>query len=59
MVNSTTNTSADIAMKSEKLEEVTSLKYLGTIVSMDGTSSTAEVRIRIAMVTAAMARRTQ
>ncbi|KAH3710421.1 hypothetical protein DPMN_069902 [Dreissena polymorpha] len=58
MVNSTTNTSADITMNSEKLEEVTSLKYLGTIVSMDGTS-TAEVRIRIAMVTAAMARLTQ
>ncbi|KAH3826050.1 hypothetical protein DPMN_127939 [Dreissena polymorpha] len=29
MVNSTTKTSADIPMNGEKLEEVTSLKFLG------------------------------
>ncbi|KAH3799974.1 hypothetical protein DPMN_153598 [Dreissena polymorpha] len=28
MVNSTTNTSTDVTMNGEKLEEVTSLKYL-------------------------------
>ena len=40
MVNSTTNTSA-VAMNGEKLEEVTSFRYLGPILSKDG-SSTAE-----------------
>ncbi|KAH3822447.1 hypothetical protein DPMN_124225 [Dreissena polymorpha] len=30
MVNSTTNTRADIIMNSEKLEEVTSFKYSGS-----------------------------
>lgn len=33
MVNSTTNTSADITMNGEKLEEVTSFKYLGATLS--------------------------
>ncbi|KAH3884968.1 hypothetical protein DPMN_008954 [Dreissena polymorpha] len=35
MVNSTTDTSADITMNGEKLEEVTSFKYLGVILSKD------------------------
>ncbi|KAH3769745.1 hypothetical protein DPMN_171020 [Dreissena polymorpha] len=39
----------------EKLEEVTSLQYFGASLSKDGTSI-AEVRIRIAMATAALAR---
>ena len=55
MVNSTTTTSADIFMIGEKLEEVTSFKYLGAALSKDG-SSTADVQIRIAIATAAMAR---
>ena len=55
MVNSKTNTSVDITMNGEKLKEATSFKYLGATMSKDGTS-TAEVRIRIALATAAMAR---
>ncbi|KAH3820726.1 hypothetical protein DPMN_122475 [Dreissena polymorpha] len=56
MVNSTTNTSTDINMDGEKLEEVTSCKYVGTTLSKYGTS-TAEVQIIIAMATSAMTRR--
>jgi exonuclease III len=55
MVNSTNDTSADITMNGEKLEEVSKFKYLGATLSKDGTS-TAEVRIRIATATSAMAR---
>ncbi|KAH3876233.1 hypothetical protein DPMN_000070 [Dreissena polymorpha] len=55
MVNSMTNTSEDITMKREKLEEVTSFKYFCATLSKDGTS-TAEVRIRITMATAVVAR---
>jgi len=55
MVKRTTNTSADTTMNGEKLEEVTRVKYLGATMSKDGTS-TAEVRIRIAMATVAIAR---
>ncbi|XP_052232178.1 uncharacterized protein LOC127845354 [Dreissena polymorpha] len=55
LANSTTNTSADITMNGKKLEEVTSFKYMGATISKDGTS-TAEVRIRIAMATEAIAR---
>ena len=50
--NSTHNISADINMNGQKLEEVTSFKYLGATLYKDGTCS-AEVRIRIA---SAMAR---
>ncbi|KAH3804941.1 hypothetical protein DPMN_133234 [Dreissena polymorpha] len=39
----------------EKLDEVTSFKYLGATLSRDGTS-TAEVRLRIATANAAIAR---
>jgi len=55
MINRTTNTSADTTMNGEKLEEVTRVKYLGATMSKDCTS-TAEVRIRIAMATVAIAR---
>ena len=52
MTNSTSTISADINMNGQKLEEVTSFKYLGATLYKDGTCS-AEVRIRIA---SAMAR---
>ena len=42
-------------MNRQKLEEVTSFKYLGAILCKDGTCS-AEVRIKIASAMAAMAR---
>ncbi|KAH3815237.1 hypothetical protein DPMN_143759 [Dreissena polymorpha] len=54
-MNSRTNISADITMNGEKLEEVTSFKYFGMTLLKDG-SSTADVRIRNAISTAAMAR---
>ena len=47
MTNSTNNISADISMKGQKLEEVTSFKYLRPTLCKDGTCS-AEVHIRIA-----------
>ena len=52
MTKSLNNISADISMK---LEEVTCLKYLGTILCKEGTCS-AEVRISFAPAMAAMAR---
>ena len=55
MTNSTNNISADISMKSQKLEQVTIFKYLGATLCRDGTCS-AEVRKRIASAVAAMAR---
>ena len=55
MINSTNNIGADISMNGQKLEEVTSFKYLGPTLCKDGTSS-AEVRIRIASAMAAMIR---
>ena len=55
MTNSMNNTSADISMKSQKLEEVTGFKYLGATLCKDGTSS-AEVCIRIAPAMAATTR---
>ena len=55
MTNSTNNISADINMNGQRLEEVTSFKYLGGTLWRDGTC-TAEVRIRIASAMAAMAR---
>ncbi|KAH3772283.1 hypothetical protein DPMN_173621 [Dreissena polymorpha] len=42
MVNRTTNTSADITMSGNKLEDVISFKYLEATLSKDG-SSTDEV----------------
>ena len=47
--------SADISINGQKLQEVTSFKYLGAILYKDGTCS-AEVHIKIASDMAAMAR---
>ena len=55
MTNSTDNISADISMNGQKLEEVTSFKYLGATLCKDATCS-AKVRIRIAPGLTAMAR---
>ena len=55
MANSTYNISADIIMNGQKVEEVTSFKYLGATLRKDGTCST-EVRIRIASAMEAIAR---
>ena len=55
MTNSTNNVNADISMNSQKLEEVTSFKYLGATLCKDGTRS-AEMGIRIAPAMAEMAR---
>lgn len=55
MVKSMTNTSAGITMNGEKLEDVTSFKYLNAILAKDGNRTT-EVRIIIASVNAAMTR---
>ena len=54
MTNSTNNISADISMNGQKLEEVTSFKYLGATLCRNDTCS-AEVRIRIASAMASMA----
>ena len=53
--NSTNNVSAYISMIGQKLEEVTSLKYLGATLCKDATCS-ADVRIGIASAIVAMAR---
>ena len=55
ITNSTNNISADISKNGQKLEEVTSFKYLGTTLCKDGTRS-AEILIRIASAMTAMAR---
>ena len=54
MTNSTNNISADISMNGQRLEEVTSFKYLGATLCRNDTCS-AEVRIRIASAMASMA----
>ena len=58
MVNSTNNASVSIIMDGEKLEEVSSLKYLGATLTKDGTCK-AEICIQIATATAVMARLTR
>ena len=55
MTNCTNSLNADITMNGQKLEEITSFKYLGATLGKDGTCST-EVRVRIASAMAAMAR---
>ena len=55
MTNSTNNISADISMNCQKLEGLTTSKYLHATLRKDGTYS-AEVRVRIASAMAAMAR---
>ena len=47
MTNSINDIGADISMNGQKIEEVTSFKYLGVTLCKNGTCS-AEVRIRIA-----------
>ena len=53
--NSTNDISADIRMNSEKLDGLTSLKYLGAILCKDGTCS-AGICIRIASAMAGLNR---
>ena len=53
MTNSKNNISADINMSSQKLKEVANFKYLGATLCKDGTI---EVRIRVALAMAAMAK---
>ena len=55
MTNSKNNINADININSQKLEEMTSLKYLGATLCKDGICS-AEAYDRISSATAAMAR---
>ena len=55
MTNSINIISADISMNRQKLEEVTSFKYLGAILCKDGTCR-AEICVRIASNVAAMSR---
>ena len=55
MTNSMIDISTDISMNGQKLNDVTSLKYLGATMCTDGTCS-AQVCIRIALAMAAMAR---
>ena len=53
MTNSTNNTTADISLNGQKLEGVTTFKYLGATLCKDGTCS-AEICNRIASAMAAM-----
>ena len=55
MTNSTNNIRAVISINGQNLEEVISFHYLGATLCKDGTCS-AEVRIRIALAVATMAR---
>ncbi|KAH3719480.1 hypothetical protein DPMN_062317 [Dreissena polymorpha] len=55
MVNSSINTRANVTTKGEKLEELTSFKYLRSTLSKAGTR-TVQVRIRIVMANAVMVR---
>ena len=55
MTNSMNNISADISMNGQKLEEVTSFKYLGANLCKNGTCSV-EVCIRIASAMARLKR---
>ena len=58
MVNSARTIHANITMDGEQLEEVADFKYLGATLSKDGTC-VAEIRTRIALATAAMAKLTR
>ena len=55
MVNGTKEISVNVTVNGQPLEEVTGFKYLGATLSKDGTCR-AEIRIRIATATTAMAR---
>ena len=51
MTHSTNNISGDISMNGQKVEEMTSFKYLGATFCKDGTCSS-EIHIRIASAVA-------
>ena len=55
LVNSVRGTTAQISMNGQQLEEVTTFKYLGATLTKDGRSTT-EIKTRLAMATAAMAK---
>lgn len=55
LVNSTTNTHAEIYMNGQQLEEVDAFKYLGATLTKDG-RSTIEIKTRLAIATSAMAK---
>ena len=55
MVNSRNNRTSTITMNGTPLEQVNHFKYLGATLSSDG-SSTADIRIRLATATSAMAK---
>ena len=55
MTNTTNNISADISVNGQRLEEVTSFKYLGATLCSDGFCS-AEIRITIVSAIAPLAR---
>ena len=55
MVNTTDARTGNIMLNQQQLEEVNSFKYLGAILSVDG-SCEVEIRARIGTATAAMAR---
>lgn len=53
LVNSTDNTTAEIKMGDETLENVSSFKYLGATLTTDG-RSTQEIKIRLGLATSAV-----
>ena len=55
MVNSGDNTTIQISMNGQQLEEVMAFKYLGATLIKDG-RSTAEIKMRLAIATASMAK---
>ena len=55
MVNSGDNTTVQISMNGQQLEELMAFKYLGATLTKDG-RSTAEIKIRLAIATASMAK---
>ena len=55
MVNSGDNTTVQISMNDQQLEEVMAFKYHGATLTKDG-RSTAEIKIRLAIATASMAK---
>ena len=57
LVNSASNTAAEIYMNGQQLEEVDAFKYLGATLTKDGRSTT-EIKIRIAMAISSMTKLT-
>jgi hypothetical protein len=54
MVKSTINTSAEIYLNDQQLEEVDAFKYVGSTLTKDGRSTT-EIKTRLAIAESAMA----